>query len=302
VTDANLLLGRLRSDNFLGGGMPLDVAAARQAVQGVADALGLGLEAAAKGIVALANEHMARALRVMSVQRGLNPAELTLTCFGGAGGLHVCALAEALEMPRALVPVHAGVLSALGMLVAPRQRHLSLTLNQEIRSLSDADLGRHIEELAEAGQGALQEEGVPRYEMQIFPSVDLRYHGQSYAINLPWQGMVETVPAFHQRHQQRYGHRLEESVELVTLRVKVQREGRQISLTRHATGEAKAVPRQVRLVDCEEPVPVYARESLATGQCINGPALITETVSTTYLAPHWHCEVHASGCLILTRT
>ena len=104
VTDANLVLGRLRADAFLGGGMHLHETAARNAVRAIAEQLGLDIAAAALGIVQLANEHMAQALRVMSVQRGIDPRELTLVSFGGAGGLHVCALAEALEMREALVP------------------------------------------------------------------------------------------------------------------------------------------------------------------------------------------------------
>ena len=118
VTDANLVLGRLRADGFLGKGMPLDIGAAQQAMQKIAQSLGLSIEQAALGVVRIANEHMVRALREISVQRGHDPDDFVLTSFGGAGGLHVCALADALRMQQAIVPVYGGVLSALGMLVA----------------------------------------------------------------------------------------------------------------------------------------------------------------------------------------
>ena len=137
VTDANLVLGRLQPDAFLGGSMSLDVEAAAVAVKTIAKRLQLGLEEAAHGIIALANEHMAQALRVISVQRGIDPRSYMLVSFGGAGGLHVCALADALGLSRALVPVHAGVLSALGMLAAPRSRQLSRTLTGLLAEFSE---------------------------------------------------------------------------------------------------------------------------------------------------------------------
>jgi N-methylhydantoinase A len=120
--------------------MALNVAAAEQAVGRIAEQLAMGLHQAAAGIVRIADEHMARALRVMSVQRGHDPRQMTLTSFGGAGGLHVCALAEALGMHQAMVPVHAGVLSALGMLSAPRGRQLSRTMQGLLGAFSVAEI------------------------------------------------------------------------------------------------------------------------------------------------------------------
>ncbi|MGB5261764.1 MAG: hydantoinase/oxoprolinase family protein, partial [Gammaproteobacteria bacterium] len=145
VTDANLVLGRLQADAFLGGAMALDVGAARQVMQTLASGLECSIEEAAQGVLAVANEHMAQALRVISVQRGEDPASYVLMSFGGAGGLHVCALAEALGMARALVPVQAGVLSALGMLVAPPSRQLSHTLTGELQGFDESVLGQHLQ-------------------------------------------------------------------------------------------------------------------------------------------------------------
>lgn len=299
VTDANLVLGRLRSESFLGGSMRLDASAAHRAVQSIAEPLGLSVEAAASGIIAVANEHMVRALRVMSVQRGVDPATLTLTSFGGAGGLHVCALAEALGMQRALVPVHAGVLSAFGMLVAPRTRHLSLMVNSDIGTVDNENIKAEFAELACQGKEALQREGVHKAEMEVIPSVDLRYRGQSYVINLPWHSKEATEQTFHERHQTLYGHRLEQAVELVTLRVKVQRAGQRISLVKVSPPVSTRELSTTSLVGIDVPLPVYERDSMQPGDTVTGPALITETVSTTYLAAGWRCIVDRTGCLLL---
>ena len=299
VTDANLILGRLRADAFLGGSMTLDAAAARAAVGCVAEPLGLDIESAAEGIIAVANEHMARALRVMSVARGVDPRQLTLASFGGAGGLHVCALAEALGMERALVPVHAGVLSALGMLVAPRARHLSRTLTCLLSDIDESELNRQFAELAAEGRAALRDEGVKEREIENRPSVDLRYRGQSYAINLPWQAIRNTTGAFHQRHETLYGHRLALAVELVTLRIKIQGSSLQIPLNNDSTLDEKA--KLTRIYGYEKDVEIVSRNTLRTGQTMHGPALITETVSTTWLAPGWQCDADETGSLLLSR-
>lgn len=298
VTDANLLLGRLRPDAFLGGAMHLDVEAARRAMAPLAERLGLDPEAAARGIVDLANEHMAQALRVISVQRGEDPGDFVLVSFGGAGGLHVCALAEALGMERALVPVHAGVLSALGMLAAPRGRQLSQTRAGLLDICSDEELDRDLEALARQGLAALIEEGVRPEDVERRYSLDLRYLGQSYTLNLPWQGRASSGAAFHALHEQRYGHRLEQPVELVNLRVALTVAEAPPALAPVAGG-AEGQPDQCRLAGVAEPVPVWARERLRAGQVVTGPALVTETVSTTYLAPGWRLEVDALGNLHL---
>ncbi len=317
VTDANLLLGRLRSDAFLGGNMTLDDYAARRAIQPLANALNLSLEQTAQGIIDVANEHMARALRVMSVQRGVDAAQLTLTCFGGAGGLHVCALAEALQMTQALVPAHAGVLSALGMLVAPRARYLSHTLQHVFSAASDKsfpyNLRTAFSSLVERGCNALIEEGVKANNINISPSVDLRYRGQSFVINLPItlpidgtseqikQALIQAEEKFHARHTELYGHDLQQPVELVTLRVKVHSPSLSPLLPSAQQVEGKPMTaKQESPAGIHSPLPVYVREKLKAE--ILGPALITETVSTTYLAPGWSCIPDASGCLLLSKT
>ncbi len=302
VTDANLVLGRLRSDAFLGGAMPLDEAQARRVVGRLADAMAVSVEAAAQGIVRVANEHMVRALRVISVQRGVDPAGFVLTSFGGAGGLHVCALAEALKMQQALIPVHAGVLSALGMLAAARGRDLSQTLNVELADCNPERLQEAYVSLVEKGLSAMQAEGMTAEEVTADYSLDLRYLGQSFTLNVPWErDCASSIAAFHEAHQARYGHRLDEAVELVNLRVSLRGPVPRLNLEGAAvTGQSQG-PGSAALYGVSGAVPVWPRELLETDRVLAGPALITETVATTYLAPGWRCRKDRVGNLVLSR-
>ncbi|MCW8828299.1 MAG: hydantoinase/oxoprolinase family protein [Gammaproteobacteria bacterium] len=301
VTDANLLLGRLRPDAFLGGGMSLDPAAAEKTVGRIARQLQIGLHEAAEGIVRLANEHMARALRVMSVQRGLDPRQMTLTSFGGAGGLHVCALADALGMRQAMVPVHAGVFSALGMLAASRGRQLSRTHRGLLAEITAGELEVLFDELRDEGEHSLREE-LPEGELRLNASLDLRYRGQSYTLNVPWQGSVEgSASAFHQAHEGRYGHRLELPLELVNLRLQLRGPRSELPLGLIRDGAGDAFSGRAVLHGIDGTVELLARERLRGGDEIIGPALITEQVSTTFLAPQWRGYVDPHGNLMLQR-
>jgi len=301
VTDANLVLGRLRPDAFLGGAMALDLDAARLALASVAGPLGCSVEQAAAGIVRIANEHMARALRTISVQRGIDPRGFVLTSFGGAGGLHVCELAEALGLDDALVPVHGGVLSALGMLAARPGRQLSHTWLGLLSERSDAEINAAFARLADDGRVALRAEGVVDADMQLTPSLDLRYRGQSYTLNLPWRDVAQTQAAFHQLHRERYGHDLTLPVELVNLRLAVRGPGVALRLAAGERGDEAAPGARVAVVDAGQAVPCYGRAVLAVGQRLVGPAVITEQVATTWLAPGWQAVVDGVGNLRLTR-
>ena len=301
VTDAHVVLGRLPAAAFLGGRMRLDVDAARTAVGEVAAALGCGVEEAAAGIVRVADEHMARALRVMSVQRGIDPRELTLVSFGGAGGLHVCALAEALGMTRALVPVHAGVLSALGMLAAPRERRLSRSLVRPLDGLDPAEVEAAAAALAARGRAALAEEGIDPAAVSEAVSADLRYLGQAHTLTVPWSGPAGSAEAFHALHERRYGHRLEAPVELVTVRVTCRAPGTPLTLAPAARGEGPEPAAHARVAGFTGPVPVHDRAALPPGEVVEGPAVFTEPVATTWLAPGWRAEQDAAGNLVLRR-
>ncbi len=313
VTDANLILGRLSAKAFLGGSMSLDKSAANSVIEKLAKSLSLSVAATASGIIQVANEHMSRALRVMSIQRGIDPKTLVLVPFGGAGALHVCALADNLQMSHVLVPVHAGVLSAFGMVVAPHSRDLSHTINVLLEATGvdateeltlEALINEQLKILACRGLSELKSEGINESQINTHYSVDLRYVGQSYTLNVPWAEQTRSLQIardeFHMLHQKRYGHQHDQPVELVNVRVKVSAPPVTLCLPKlvPATDDALVTAkRQVYGID--KSVPVYQREHLKYGHQISGPALIVERVSTTWLAPDWQCIVDSIGNLIL---
>ncbi len=298
VTDANVVLGRLQPDFALGGSLTLDVASAKNAMQQLATQLGLGMEETAEGVLALANEHMTQALRVISIQKGFDPADFALLSFGGAGGLHVCALADNLGMQRAIVPRRAGVLSAEGLVYAPRKReHL-----QALPQASDDTTLQSLTALQQQGSEELIQEGVPERDIQHQVFVDMCYQGQSSVLQIPWQSAAaEREKRFHAAHEQRFGHRLALPVQQVNIRV-------QSLATTYPppqpplparTGQAN---RQAQLPGVDPLVTVYDRETLGAGQTLHGPALISEAVGTTWLAQGWQASVDQSGHLLLDRS
>ncbi len=212
VTDANLLLGRIDAERFLGGRMKLDVERARRYMKTFADSLGIsgpesGIELA-KAIIEVANSNMERAIRVVSVERGHDPRDFALLSFGGAGAQHACELAERLEIATVIVPPHAGVLSALGMLAADCLRDFS-------QSTLGRDAASVFEELEARAAGEFAEEGLP--DAVFERSLDLRYRGQSYEITLPFAERDN----FHEAHRKLYGYdHHDQDVEAVTARVK----------------------------------------------------------------------------------
>jgi len=300
VTDANLILGRLRADAFLGGHMQLDISAAHDAIAPLAAQMNVSHEEAAEGIIQVANEHMSRALRVISVQRGVDPKEFTLISFGGAGGLHVCALAEALGMRQALVPIHAGVLSALGMLATQPGRQLSRTHSGLLLEMDNNKLEQAFNELAAEGISALVAEGIPIENIEQRYSADLRYRGQSYTLNVVWGSTTEVIEHFENQHEKRYGHRISVPVELVNLRVALHGPATAIQLAspdQNGTGTAFTYGKIHGITD---EVPIYARDNLVSGRSISGPALITERVATSWLAPGWQCRQDNAGNLLFS--
>lgn len=308
VTDANLILGRLSAQAFLGGAMSLDISAANKVIEKLAKSLSLSVTAAASGIIQVANEHMSRALRVMSIQRGIDPKTLTLIPFGGAGALHVCALADNLQMSRVMVPVHAGVLSAFGMVVAPHTRDASHTINLLLEATLETQMQQQINKqlkiLSRRGIAELKSEGINESQISTHYSVDLRYAGQSYTLNVPWTEQARSLnialQAFHQLHKKRYGHQHDQPVELVNVRVKVSAPPITLSLPELLPAtEAARVTAKRQVYGIDRAVPVYQRQQLLSGHQLEGPALIVEQVSTTWLAPGWQCTVDSIGNLIL---
>ena len=299
VTDANVVLGRLPAGLELGGRIRVDLAAARAAVGRVADALGgVGVEQAAQGIVALADEHMQQALREISVERGLDPRDYTLVSFGGAGGLHVCALADALGMRRALVPAQAGVLSALGMTVARPGRQLSRSLRRPLAALDAAAIEAGLAELERRGAAALAAEGHAPDTLAARPSLDVCYRGQSFALTLPWRGdCAELGARFAAEHRRRYGHALERPLEVVNLRLALDAPATVLPAATAADAASPAPP-----IPAADGPPLYRQATLAPGQRLVGPAIVLSAVGTAWLAPGWQATADAAHNLHLERT
>ena len=220
--------------------------------------------------------------------------------FGGAGGLHVCALAEALETGEALVPVHAGVLSALGMLASRPGRQLSRTLLGSLEELPAARIVGAFEGLAREGRTSLAAEGLDPAGLEEVRSVDLRYLGQSYTLNVPWVEPGDAWRRFEALHEARYGHRLDLPVELVNLQVGLHGSPATFLLDELEDREPALPVSSAAVAGCPGPVPVFRRAELGPGQRLRGPAVIVETVATTWLAPGWECAVDRWGNLSLT--
>ncbi len=301
VTDAHAVLGRLPAAVRLGGALALESTAARRALGRLGAPAGMDAEWAAEGVIRVTNEHMARALRVITVERGLDPRDFTLCCFGGAGGLHVCELADELGIRRALAPVHAGVLSALGMLAAPRGRQLSRTLARPLAEIDGEEVEQALDALARTGTGELEAEGVAPEEIERHPGVELRYRGQAYTLEVAWRGKPASEAAFHDLHEQRYGHRLDEPVELVNVRLGLRGPSPPLALPPLPEGDGRPDGEApVHGVGC--PVPFWRRERMRAGQETVGPAMVLDAVSTTWLAPGWGARRDRYGNLLLERT
>lgn len=301
VTDAHVVLGRLPATTRLGGHMGLDGEAARQAVATLAEPLGLSVEETALGILRLADEAMTGALRVISIARGESVADDSLLCFGGAGPLHACALAEGMGMRQVLIPVFAGVLSALGMLVARRSRERSVSMLRPIAELDDALIERALKGLRDAAADELIAEGVSEAALESRVSMDVRYAGQSATLNLAWEAGVDVSARFHDAHDARYGHRFDLPVELVNLRLHLagQAPDMRLPTVASAAGTRPQSIERVTVHGCDAPVPVYQREAFKAQQRFEGPAIVREAVTTSWIAPGWQCEVDALGNLLL---
>jgi N-methylhydantoinase A len=279
VTDANLALGRLDEEHFLGGAMRLDAKRARAALERRRGSVAT-VEEFAEGIIRLSNAHMEGALRKISVERGHDPRDFALVCFGGAGPLHACALARALRMRSVLIPNHPGALSAYGILVSDVVRDYSRT----VMLRPEDDIERHFRELEKE-----LTEGV------ALRSVDVRYAGQGYELAVNWSN--EFVETFHQEHERRYGYSdFRRSVEVVNVRVRVVIAADRVTAKqqelREGDGSAALLKRGR--------VPVYDRALLRAGESLSGPAVIVEYSATTFLPEGATARVDAFLNLVVT--
>ncbi len=296
VTDAHMILGNLKAKNFANGNIELDREASQIAIGALANQAGMQTKEMALGILELTNEHMARALRQISEHRGEDPAAYRLCSFGGAGGLHVCALAEKLEMHQAIIPANSGVLSALGMLQAPGKRELSGVIQENQREDLRAILLR-AEALAEQGRRELMQEGYTDIGIAQKFSLDCRYRGQTFTLEIPLiagsthRSLQEDFSAAHETN---FGYRLNRDMELVTVRVHLKAQNVALDLSKKTKMESASPQEGIE-------GHVFQRATLVYGQEISGPTLIYETSSTSWIAPGWMAMVDKQGHLLLDR-
>ena len=315
VTDANLVLGRLQPDHFLGGRLTLEVEAARRAIQEkCADGLGMGVVEAAYGIVEIANAAMVNALRLVSVQRGYDPRQFALVAFGGAGPVHANRLAAEMEMPTTIIPPSPGTTSALGLLVTDLKHDYTATMIERLDRLDLAAVEGTYRKLEAQGRETLAREGVSARDIGCLWQADLRYVGQSYELNIPWaenridpSQVQRAAERFHREHDRAYGFSApEEPVELVNLRLVAVGRIRKPGLRqRKATGRdlSSALKATASVYFAESggyvPCPLYDRYRLEPGHRIEGPAVVVELDSTTVIHPGCRAEVDSHDNLIL---
>jgi len=319
VTDANLLLGRLQPHRFLGGEFMLDFERTRRLVADWLRQQGskLTLEQFAAGVVRVVNATMEKAIRVVSVERGYDPREFALVAFGGAGGLHACELAEALGIPRVIVPALPGALSAFGILASDVVKDYSHTVLWRVSSeLPKERLDEEFAVLRRNAEESFRDEGWHGV-IRHLRSVDLRYRGQGYELNVPYtRGLLED---FRREHRRRYGYSYaEREMELVTLRLRAAIKSPQSNLSSGRLGAAfpsatlrtgPGRPGRAGGFRPERapvffggkglPATIYPRASLQIGKKYPGPAVVTEYSATTVVPPARRFWPDRAGNLVI---
>jgi N-methylhydantoinase A len=298
VTDANLLLGRILPDQFLGGAMRIEPELAKEAIARLAQEIDRDLTTTALGILRIAEANMAAAVRAVTSRRGLDPRHFSLLTFGGAGGLHACAIADHLDIPRVLVPPYCGALSALGMVVAPPSVDLSRTVIH-----LDLDDVRLVEEFAAVESDA---ESLLPGPATITRHADVRFRGQSHEIAVPVEeiSLSSIRQNFESAYATLYGRVPQNRpVELVALRIRRTAPAPQVHLPSITTGPS--LRRPISLLDStghsHNAIALTRRDVRDMGTAL-GPALVIDPEATTYLPPHWTATARDDGTLILRRS
>ena len=310
VTDANLVLGRIDPASFLDGKFPLYPGRSQQLMAELAQRMGVSASEAALGIIRVANASMERAIRTVSLERGHDPRLFTLLPFGGAGPLHACELAESLRIPRVLIPRHPGVLSALGLLLAPIVKDYAQHVLLDLTNEDTVDLSAHFTELEQQARAEMQSEMetlATEIPLTLQRAYDLCYVGQSYelTVNAAESGRLsDTLAHFHELHEQRFGHsHPEQPVRIVAVRIKailqppapalpiLPRDG-------EAASHALLGERVMIFASGEHMAKVYERARLRPGNRVVGPALLVQMDSTVLLPPGWSGTIDAWGNLL----
>ncbi|TET73793.1 MAG: hydantoinase/oxoprolinase family protein [Candidatus Aminicenantes bacterium] len=311
VTDANLVLGRLVPEFFLGGKMELFPGRSHEVLENLAKKINKSLIETAAGIIEIANANMEKAIRVISIERGFDPRDFSLFSFGGAGGMHAADIASHLKMPRVIVPKNAGVLSSLGLLMADSIKDYSKSILKTAEKTSKEELENHFKKLIEKSIKSMKEDGFQEDAVTIFSFLDLRYQGQSYEITIPYRNKITSnlsfVSDFHKAHRKLYSyHHEQRAVEIVNIRVKAVGTTKKIKLKRlppkNKNPERAFMKKQTIHYEGKTwQASVFKRVLLATGNKIKGPALIADSESTTFLPPSYTLEVDGFLNLIIQR-
>lgn len=301
VTDANVVLGRLPARNALAGSLTLDFGRACGFMQGLADAMECSIEAAALGIIDIANAAMVRAIRHVSTERGYDPAEFALLSYGGAGGLHACAIANALGIRHIVVPQYPGAFSALGLALSDQRYEIvhtfsAGTLAGDPRSNDKVTAG--YESLSERARLLLKSKGHSLYESTCLLVFNMRYAGQAFDLRIEGGSVLDVAnatEAFHARHRDRYGYAAEDSeVEIVALRLEVTiATNREIKAVADGAANSNCGPEYtVEAVTStgSRLVPVYARSKMSRLDRVVGPAIIVQQDATTFMDEDWFCD------------
>ena len=311
VTDANLVLGVYDPDFQMGGEIYPDIDLAARAIEEhVGKPLGLSVVDAAVGIVRLVNANMMHALRTVSIERGRDPRDFALVPFGGAGPTHGVHIAEELALRRVVIPPIPGCNSALGILASDVRHDLVATLRARVARLDPSDLGETLSELASEARRELDEDSIPPESRTLRASLDMRYAGQAYELNVPLSSLrpdastlSRAMADFHHSHRTRYGHSLgDDLVDLVNVRLTGLGATPKPLLGGAAAASGEAEPRSRRRVVSvrgeAEMTPIYHREDLEPGQRVATPSVIQQLDSTTYL-PFGEVRVHDTGAIVV---
>jgi N-methylhydantoinase A/oxoprolinase/acetone carboxylase beta subunit len=304
VTDANLLLGRLDPARFLGGRMALSSDRARAVAVPLARALSLDVDRLAEGIVRVANANMERAIRAVSIERGHDPRRFALLAFGGAGGMHACELAERLEVQSVIVPRHAGVLSALGMLIADVVKDYSSHVLRPSDEITAAAMAARFEPLIRRARRDLDREGYRGSRQVVTRSVDLRYVGQSYELTVPFGRDYRRE--FDRLHEKTYGYaNPARPTEIVNVRVTaagvVAKPHLPFVAPRRASAPTPSATISGRFGGRLLRVRLYAWDDLIPGATAAGPAVITGDTATVVVPPRFRFRVDGFGNVIAVR-
>jgi len=290
ITDANLFLGRLIPEFFLGGNMRLYPDRVKKYMENLAKESKLGLLELAEGILEVANTKMEKALRVISIEKGYNPAEFTLFSFGGAGGLHAVFLAKMLSIPRVLIPQNPGILSAMGMLLADTIKDYSLTVMQKEENTSYESLSKLFEILENQAIEDMLNEGIPKDKTKFEKFLDMRYQGQSFEILVPFT--EKFVENFHNEHKKLYGYSAKNrKVEIVNIRLRAIGETEKPEIKSYEdmgkNPPVDSILMEKEVIFNKKPykTKVYNRDKLETGNEIEGSSIIVEYSSTLVIPP-----------------